>query len=1436
MKLSILYFCIVSNVIVITEKMDFLPFYEVLTWERFQLFCTDVLYKRNNAVDSREYLSQGSGQHGIDVYVISKGTKKRTVAQCKLEKYVGPQDIIDIVDLFLAGKFVSETAEFILCTNHALTTDKAEEAIAVVRSKLKSFDIELRVWDKKGLSMELRTNPSDEYVEIVYHFFNEDICRHFFGERWESHIRKLRLIDKPAYISSVDHIERSVTSFEERLTKPGKTNQQLLSLENSRTTLADVINKRTVKKPVRVTLLSIAGFGKSEELQHVAAHYSVTEEKLYPIKYSLGNYEGQDIQTILDQWNENWRNISDENLLLVFDSIDEIGKPADLTFYHKMNTFLELHPDINAVVSSRYNFYDVIHQPLKGFSILLLDPLNYYDIDAYLRRQLPGEKQTFQDLVYNKGFSDYQQNPYYLTRMVRFFKDRNTVFPANKTELFQRILFEQLGKDQSTYHIPGLQKKLYEVSGRIAFCMTLSGKASLTEDELELIVPDQGTRDLLRNFAILNRDSSESSIWSFEHKNMQEYLCATALKNVSFTEVHKIISLQGIPNKLLPKFLNTVSFLFELLDKNDPLFTALFHWINTNEPELLVRFEKEQIDKATRNQIFFGVFASYKAKGLSLRSSTNFSFHELASFVGVDETIVDFLAAEIKPTLQPGLLFDAVNIISLCQRPYTIKDKICNILFGILVSPDYSLELKASCIRSFYSLQFTDRETFDRVMAFSSSNSNSDIRGATLSLLEYTNFQEDFSDYIIDNFHQEAIASDDRQPREAIKRMVLKFTAAEKIKDLIRFCVNHPKVFSKYHPYRSLQFTFDETKDILDKAAAIYHINPSILPLMYCLYCKIEHLSIHDEWNKLFVSFFERTCGKERIFMKFYWHGRRPHDMLGFAEEKTCDFIIEEIKRGNVSTKEGLVIRNVLSHINYPLYLYFYEQLKKLPESEEFTADEDDTDYAALRVQQATRNQEMLLDKTLFLKESHDVFEAVEKEKITNRDLWFSETRALRRLQDSIALKSIRDFSRGTDDQEISISDYFAKFEDEQEWIVFVVNSVKNLIEEDNTMASIRPELIRILTEWTIKEVERIDFDKHTIVEYEEGGYGYFEHTEFVKQCVELLKPELSDDLLAKLLKADYGSFYSLGDTGNEEKKRQPLAALIMEQFKDKDRLQREVITNIRNSTTPFRVRSTHFKICHLLGLNECLPKLFEAITGKRVPDSFDRIKLSEIYVDMGGKWMDFSGLLSVPESPSYEKSFVDFHWHLLEKLMYEEPAKVSGILNEVLRDDKVESNRLKAAELLIRLSGIEGLRYWLDHVRSKKDMLFESRWETFYDYIKKMPFKETVDIFIQGLDSIFQAPAADPASRFWRLDDTIFNSLVNLAIQGKTELEYIEQLVAKLLKRTIDEGYRYTIRYFQEKMRSNYYQSLSQDMTIEAANRIFNQYLVTQPVNSVPT
>ena len=384
-----------SRVVVVHDLIDLLPFHEALSWEKFQTLCTDVLYKRFNSIDSREYLRKGDAQQGIDVYTIKRVGEKMTVAQCKLVEYLGPKQVDDIINEFLKGSLVDETKEFILCTSADLGRQRDEEkTIADARRKLAIHGIDLIVWDERGLSTVLRTDDTPAIINIVYRYFGEEIAQYFYGKVWLEYLKKLIPVRKQQYTSQQDYIERRTISYNDQIDNK-KSNEWNFWEEEQRETLIEIIEKNAGRSSKNIVLLSTAGYGKTEELRNIAAYFSDEKKILFPITFSLLDYIGQTINDILSNSVPDWINIPEENILLLFDGLDEIGESHSQEFTKQLNAFIEQHSLVQTVVSSRYNFYDVRYPQLREFEIFLLYPLNSQDIENYLVKKLGNLKDDF---------------------------------------------------------------------------------------------------------------------------------------------------------------------------------------------------------------------------------------------------------------------------------------------------------------------------------------------------------------------------------------------------------------------------------------------------------------------------------------------------------------------------------------------------------------------------------------------------------------------------------------------------------------------------------------------------------------------------------------------------------------------------------------------------------------------------------------------------------------------------------------------------------------------------------------------------------------------------------------------------------------------------------------------------------------------------------
>lgn len=1400
-----------TKTIVIPDLLDNLPFH-ILSWERYQTLCADILYKKYDCLNSREYLSKGSTQEGIDIYSINRGHQETTVAQCKLTDYISPKQVLDAVDLFLTGSFADEAKEFILCTTARLNRQHDEkETIRKAREKLSLKGISFIVWDEDSLSQELRTNPSDEIINIVYRYFNSEITLSFFGDIWSNYLKRLRVVDKYLYPKIEDYISREITSYENRLelSKP----KYWYNDPSEQKTLIDIYEEEVTEKPTKIILLSTAGFGKSEELNNIANYFSNINQYYFPIKYSLRNYQGESIETLLNSFNQDWRNIPDNVLLLIFDGLDEITEPNTSIFIKHLNAFIENHQQVNVLISSRYNFYDLKKPPLSNFEVYLLNELTYSDVEKYIDEQLGTLKNFFLELIENKNFSNHLSNPYYLTRFIRFYKKNPLQFPQNKSDLFKKILFEKIESDEKRYNKTEIENRLLPVAQKIAFCMTAMAKSSFSDDEIKVVVPDNNLRAELKHLSILNRDTSEVGFWSFEHKNLQEFLCAKSLLKDTFSDIHEIISFEYDRKKLLPTFLNTISFLFEICDKESYLFLQLFDWISANDPEILIRFEREQLSQGTRQKIFKGLFNYYRDRQITFRVSSNFTLEELAYFIEIDEKIIDFISDELVPALNEGLAYDALRLLSLIKKPYLFKNQLLSVINKILSSGTHSNFVISRCINTLGKLNFMDKSLFEKILSIVDVL-DFKIRKELIYVLDRSTYFEDFSDFIIDSvnvFEKGQINTIHDDSTFRLKGLILKLESAKSIKRLLQYAITDKKIISTNHLHsRHVEFEITEAEMIFKKAASFYSTDKRFLRIMYRLYLSVEYVDIYKDWFTLFENFFNSTCGTLSIFLKRYKYRKKHIDVTGFiADKMRCDFLINEFKNGSVDKQQMFYLRNSLSHTNYELFRYLNDQLVTLDAY--FIIDDIDVDYAQLDQLQKEKNPEMLLDKNLFFEEADVIFDIIGKEDaITRDDLWHGENVKLRKYSSSLVLDTIRTFCRMDSDKVISREEFFRQYGDDENWDGFVIETIASRLKNKQTL---NEQLISIITKWTIKQIESINFENS--IKEKDDRWTYIPLVEFVKDIYLELEFPLSDNLILKMFPSDYETFAH----GTETK---TIIKVGIETIKDRKLLKNVILQTIEEKKLYINVLCSHYYACDILGYSECLGQLFDTIINEPRIEDYTRVTLTEYYLKLGGNVNDFKNYLNIPTSTIANRKYDYWYWFLVKKMIKEELNidSIARLLIMRLQDeDESDEIKIECAEYLIRLSQIEGFTFWVHYVKRNNAMPFEYREWFSSSFFIGMPDDECISLTIDILDYTYSTRLFEKLSFPQSIEDAI--NIVLFAVGTKTYSNYlvvkskIEELVATYPDFT-------SLRYTSERFSRKYFEDRKEPIDIVKAESLY--------------
>ncbi|NCD67900.1 NACHT domain-containing protein [Mucilaginibacter agri] len=1401
--------------ILIDHSMSELPFYQVLDWPSFQTFCNDVLFNRYGITDAREFLGQGSKQDGIDFYATSGANGPMVSAQCKLENYLSPQELIDLVDLFIQGDFAQRSNEFILCTNFDLGKHRHNEAnLQNVREKLSQINVSFVVWDSKGLSTELRNNP---VPHIVSRYFGTEIAKAFYGEVYQTWFRSVQQVKKPDYSFDNNYVARKLVTYQDH--RQMEHNPSYLYLNHRHLDLTELIAMKRATQ-YRFVVLSTAGFGKTLELEHLAAFFAQEDQYLFPIKSYLVDYEGQAITELLDLHQPNWRHLEDDMILLVLDGLDEIREAYFQTFTNHLNQFVLARPKAKIVVSSRFNFYDLVSNPLRGFEILILQPFGDNDVRDYLTKYIPSLENAFRAKVNKSGFQEFLKAPYYLSRLVRFFGRQHESFPVTKAKLFERILFERFDADNRRKGDLILRTAFFDLTKRIAYAMTRLGKSVMNTSEMIELLGGTEQMALLQNFFLLNKHDAATDAWSFEHKNIQEYLCAKLLESLSSSKIKELVTYTYDRTRVQPRFVNTLSFLFMVADQNGVLFTELLQWLISEQQELLVRFEKDRIEPEVRLELFKQILIQYRKQNIALYSSSAFSLEELLDFIQLDRMMIDYLAQEMMADPSGWYAYNGADLLGKIRKPYIFASQLKGIFLKLLEAP-FDDQIKVNVLQALADLEIVDQALFEEVMQLPLNLDFHEIRRSLIQVLHGQNFLEDYIEFLIASlsfFDNHESHSHSFGSAQFIKTILLEVERPVSIRKLISFALSDHDAVS-FHDRNDARFNAKEFESLLAKATAHFPNDGKIIELVYLFYSRDSPIIVHSEWFNPILEFFRKNGGLVEHFMRAYVEDPAGNHLMPLAEKSTCDFLLEEFHHGKITQLQMSIYRNVLSHVDRELFQYFYSGLIR-EFGNTFLIPDIDFDYQAHWAGYWEKNQAMLIDQSLFFSELRDVFKAFGKEQITKADFRDYENYKLRTFRESIVMKFIR---RQCDDVPRNSAYFQSLIRRANDWAYFKIFEIYELYDQrKKTVATfISPALLEFAENWIHEKISEYDFI-NAVKDHAVGNSTFDRNVDFVCRIYLRIKPRLTDRELLKMLPADFHGGIGSQNIG--------LAGMIAEQVTDKSQFRIQVLDYLKRGLATL-VQKTLFGICNLLHYEECCPLLYQFIRENQFLTGIDRTNLSNYYFNLGGDILDFSDMLV---SPGYEvpTNDIPWEWGLYEKFKPVRPTEVAALMLHVLDDEKREaSQKLTAAHHLISLGRIEGLQFWADQSIALHKSLFEHIIDPIIPHITDFEQKSAIDLLIAVLSAFILTDAIIERRQLSKvMSDFVINLFVIMVKDTPGAYEHINKGVNALIQSVNDEKALYWLnRYCDEITRAFQIASNPEPRIMDVRTELFELFPVSR-------
>jgi len=514
---------------------------------------------------------------------------------------------------------------------------------------------------------------------------------------------------KKKYEPVKEYIPRTVSRYEEMIKEPFLSflqKEKLISLSAA------------VRKYKRVLLLSDAGMGKTLEMKNLA--YEL-HNKMHTFLFYLKNYSNQEIYDLLPT---EYKTLSPNKYLIIFDGYDELDKAHRVEFEKKLRLFTDNYPGAQIVISSRNNFCRVNGKEvykLPGYEIFVLNKLSTNEINEFLKKNNI-ESTRFYNIARDKKVSDLLVNPFYLKRIVEIFLIEGEL--PQKVKLMEKLveLSFDIDDKKASGELVEYYHNLFSQLERIAFSMQLMQQTALNDCKEYQQLFSHNDRDIAKKSSLLNFEEGE---WKFQHNNFREYLAARYVAKLSKDQAIGLFS-DGVNIK--PSWVNTLGYLVGM-ECND----WLLNWLNKFCPSALVKFEPDRLSTEMKIQVFKNIFCKYEALSLRIEDDL-FDEVELAHFIQ-QKDIIRFLIDKINNYKNIAALANAINLLRLSPALFECKDevKIC-LLDCCTKSSDIPGFVRRLCLLAICAHKLNDEETTNSLIGIFSTTEEDYIR---LGMYEY---------------------------------------------------------------------------------------------------------------------------------------------------------------------------------------------------------------------------------------------------------------------------------------------------------------------------------------------------------------------------------------------------------------------------------------------------------------------------------------------------------------------------------------------------------------------------------------------------------------------------------------------------------------------------------------------------------------------------
>lgn len=1370
--------------------------------DSFEHLSRDLIREQSFVNRAYKYGTRGYKQRGIDVYSTTKDGNGIVVGQAKAYEEVTKADIKTATDKFFEhlDYWKDRGAKyFILIYGSSVTDIKAEERIQKEIERFRAEGIKFDVWDSDEIVRIISLSKLCATIFKKYFLIGADEYVKTYCNR--TVVRKKVQAPKRYVIN--DHIERVVTKWK---SNDGVDSQNVIETYD----LYDVIQEES-----RVLLLADAGIGKTHEMKYLTNRIN-SETRFTAVFISLRNYTDRDIEYYLTGEQKEHH----EELIILLDGLDEIKPEYRGTFLRRIEEF-SISSLSRIVISCRTNHFEGIQisqgSEMSGFQNYYLNKLDSNQREDFLNKLDEGITKNLTKLI-GYDFKELLLSPFYLKQLARVYKEKKRL-PSSSKVLFNYLIKSKVDKfyEKNSYDLIGFDKDellniVYDVATKFALSIELTGKNSCDKgDALEILTAKE--LNLMLDSGILIEDI-ETESFSFEHRQIQEFLAALKLSSQDLETIKSFISVPPVYDTVLPSWFNTVGMLLTLISEDSDVYSKLISYLIENNSEVFIYVEQDRLSEELSLNVFKAMIHGAKRKGIGI----SISFYELNKLTKLTEyrAVQEYLISEIKGEWNDGRLI--VDLLTIAEYTSFHNKKWREELITYLYSKILDDKTKEVFIwKSIYTISglgLTDKEKIDHIIKVLGHNESESIRSSIYKLIEESNHQGTFSDFI---FGQLRNYVEDKTKKLLSSNQSILLDVPFNLSSLI-LKIDDPIVFSSYIEFISEhikiieELTHDFLKNLVQRGNQFNSNEDAVFKAFIQLYIGYSNTHLTG-WNSEIASYFINSNTKTKALKSLLdqedkFRRLSPWLLNPFINVSNFEVLIEYFGSKKISKKYVVVglLQNIKEKFSEDHYEYLKSKLEDL--REEKLVPEEPINWEKKRLEKSDRTIEIIFSKEEFINEIGKVFsliQGIEKVELQKRDIWLEAHKR----NDLIISDTVLDYVGEYFDRDVYDKNAIIESLENRDWKdwaprkfydIYVhgelkeekIDQIRKLVNEDQK---------EVILNWCYNQVPNYDFKKS--MEVKEDGYSsILINPILIWMYQRIFQINFDNKIIKDMISFDY---YNLDSRELN----------YYEDYISVREIITEVISNLEEGIRDTFVVKKHLKYLSDKDNPQLQYFLEKYLTAKESNDVLKSYCLELLLKNKSGIDIVLNNLNNYSS---------EFYWKIIDRVTNIE--RLQAIEQDLLMKlkDEDEKVRLNASVRLMRFSNLSGLKYYISKVKEIKAYPEYEYMYTGTHVDSPISLYENIDGLPVLLDFLMlEYDKNFTTDNFNRVANAVVGSLKKMSVKSYSNFESVYTRLETFINENAQKNERVKNLYWSlESISKEYYLNYSRSISLrEAVQRV---------------